>query len=160
LSAADIEFLGGIPVFGGLAGSALAHVTDHLAAREVDRGTVLVREGEPANEMFVVRAGAVEVVKNIGDGCETRLAGLRAGACFGEMSLIDIQPRSAGVRALEHSIVWSLSHAAVAGLWSSDPQSYTLVVMNVAREISRRLRRADALLASIHRVVAGFDNER
>jgi hypothetical protein len=55
--------------------------------------------------------------------------------------------------------VWTLEHADLASLWKSDGQAFTLLVMNIAREISRRLRRADLLLASIHRFVAGLDLE-
>ena len=60
---------------------------------------------------------------------------------------------------IEPSVIWSLSHADLAALWKSDPQSFTMIVMNIAREISRRLRRADRLIASVHRVVAGLEPE-
>ncbi|HJZ83919.1 MAG TPA: cyclic nucleotide-binding domain-containing protein [Polyangia bacterium] len=154
----DLAFLQGIAIFGGLIGDALERVASRLQHREVAAGQLLVTEGEPGREMFVIRAGAVEVFKALGP-VETRLALLRAGACFGEMALIDIQPRSAGVRAVEPSTVWSLAHADLSALWKSDPQSFTMIVMNIAREISRRLRRADRLIASIHRVVAGLEPE-
>ena len=156
LTPADREFLSGIAVFGGLMGDPLAHVADRMRTREVPAGEILVREAEPGHEMFVVRAGAVEVFKSAGHG-EMRLALLRAGACFGEMALIDIQPRSAGVRAVEPATIWLLDHADLASLWKADGEAFTLLVMNIAREISRRLRRADILLASIHRFVAGLD---
>ena len=158
LTVDDREFLSGIAVFGGLMGSALEHVADRMREREVPAGEILMREAEPGHEMFVVRKGAVEVFKSAGIG-EMRLALLRPGACFGEMALIDIQPRSAGVRATEAATVWTLDHADLASLWKTDGQAFTLLVMNISREISRRLRRADLLLASIHRFVAGLDLE-
>lgn len=158
LTADDREFLSGIAVFGGLMGTALEHVADRMRERQVPAGEILMREAEPGHEMFVVRTGAVEVFKSAGPS-EMRLALLRPGACFGEMALIDIQPRSAGVRAVEPATVWTLDHADLASLWKTDGQAFTLLVMNIAREISRRLRRADLLLASIHRFVAGLDLE-
>ena len=158
LSEEDREFLGGIAVFGGLMGQAMEHVAERMRVRDVEAGELLMREAEPGHEMFVVRKGAVEVFKTAGAG-EMRLALLKPGACFGEMALIDIQPRSAGVRTLEKSTIWSLDHADLASLWKADGQAFTLVVMNIAREISRRLRRADRLLAAIHRFVAGLDVE-
>ena len=63
----------------------------------------------------------------------------------------------AGVRAVEPSALLTLSHTALASLWRQHPNAYTMVVMNIAREISRRLRHADRLIASIHRVVTGLD---
>jgi CRP/FNR family cyclic AMP-dependent transcriptional regulator len=158
LEPTDRSFLSGIAIFGGLLGDALEHVADRMLRRDVAAGEVLVREGEPGHEMFVVRTGAVEVFKRAG-AADMRLALLRQGACFGEMALIDIQPRSAGVRTTESSTILSLSHADLASLWKADAEAFTLVVMNIAREISRRLRKADLLLASIHRFVAGLDVE-
>jgi len=154
----NLAFLQGIAIFGGLIGDALERVASRLTERRVTAGEVVFREGEPGREMCVVRAGTVEVYSTTG-AVETRLALLHAGACFGEMSLIDIQPRSAAVRASEPSTIWSLTHADLAALWKSDPQSFTMIVMNIAREISRRLRRADRLIATVHRVVAGLEPE-
>ena len=159
LPADEMAFLQGIPVFGALSPEALERIGERLKRRDVDAGTLLVTEGQPGAEMFVVRQGLAEVFKSVGPGAEMRLALLRPGACFGEMALIDIQPRSAAVRALEASTILSLANADLAQLWRSDPQTFTFIVMNIAREISRRLRRADLLLASIHRVVAGLDLE-
>src|SRR5262249_11749529 len=118
-SADDLAFLQTIPIFGGLAGPALERVAVTLVDRRVGAGERLVREGEPGREMFVVRAGVVEVFKCVGP-IETRLALLHPGACFGEMALIDIQPRSADVRAAEDAVIWSLRHADLAALWKND----------------------------------------
>jgi CRP-like cAMP-binding protein len=117
----------------------------------------LVTQGEPGREMFVVESGAVEVFAAVAPAVETRLALLRTGACFGEMALIDIQPRSAGVRAVEDSAILSLSHADLHALWRNDSKTFTMIVMNLAREISRRLRRANQLLVSVYRLVAGLE---
>jgi CRP-like cAMP-binding protein len=159
ISVEDRTFLQGIAVFGGLDDHAVDSVAARMTRREVGSGDVLVQEGEPGREMFVIRQGAVEVFKRAGSTAELRLALLRTGACFGEMALIDVQPRSAGVRAVEPSQLWSLANADLSALWKSDRDAFTMVVLNIAREISRRLRRADVLLASIHRIVAGVDAE-
>ena len=69
------------------------------------------------------------------------------GDTFGEMELIDIQPCAATVRATEDSVVLTLSNTDFHKISKMDLKSFTLIVMNLAREISRRLRRMDALLA-------------
>ena len=69
------------------------------------------------------------------------------GDCFGEMALIDIQPRSASVRSLEDSLLFCFSNRAFGSLRDWNLRTYTLITLNLAREISRRLRRTDALLA-------------
>ncbi|HTJ46713.1 MAG TPA: Crp/Fnr family transcriptional regulator [Kofleriaceae bacterium] len=71
--------------------------TDNLLerfARDYDAGTVLFREGDPGDFMYVVHAGEVEIRRKVGDH-ERVLAVLPAGEFFGEMALINQRPRSA-----------------------------------------------------------------
>ena len=74
---------------------------------------------------------------------------LKAGDVVGEMSLIDIQPRSATARAIGAATVYVLDLAEIGKLYSRDPETYALLVLNIAREISRRLRLADEVLANL-----------
>jgi CRP/FNR family cyclic AMP-dependent transcriptional regulator len=62
-------------------------------------GEIIVREGEQASDMFVIRSGQVEILKSVG-GHEVQLAVLDRGSFFGEMSLLEGLPRSATARAL------------------------------------------------------------
>jgi CRP-like cAMP-binding protein len=67
--------------------------------------------------------------------------------CFGEMSMIDMQARSATVRALAPSRLLKITSEDMDGLYRSDLKSYTLIVLNIARDLSRRLRVTDGILA-------------
>jgi CRP-like cAMP-binding protein len=116
---------------------------------DYDGPTTIFNEGEPAKEMVVVLRGELEVRKRGKEGGDARIATLRPGDVAGEMSLIDIQPRSAGVRALGPAALVVLTHADLATLYREDSKAYTIFVMNIAREISRRLRRVDELLANL-----------
>jgi CRP-like cAMP-binding protein len=116
---------------------------------DVGAGDVVIGEGEPARSVLVVCAGELEICKRSGQGGEVRLAVLHTGDCLGEMSLIDIQPRSATARALTPAVLFRLSHADIARLYRAHPPVYTMLVMNIAREISRRLRVADQVLANL-----------
>ena len=71
---------------------------------------------------------------------------LGPGDCFGEMALIDLYPRSAGVRAAEDCLALALSNALLYQLYAVDPEPFTLIMMNLARELSRRLRRTEGRL--------------
>jgi len=68
---------------------------------------------------------------------------------FGEMSIVDIQPRSATVRALAPSRLLRITAADLDALYRYDLRSYSLIVLNLARELSRRLRVADGILADL-----------
>src|ERR1700759_4391286 len=145
----DSAFLEQIPIFGGLPPHALARIAAALRVSRVEPGTRVISEGEHAATMLIVGEGELEVCKRGPAGEEFRLATLRRGDCVGEMSLIDIQPRSATVQALGPAVLYVLSHAEIAKLQGTDLEAYTLLVLNIAREISRRLRGADRLLASL-----------
>ena len=71
------------------------------------------------------------------------------------MALIDIQPRSATVRALIPATLCVLDQQQIARLYQTDLEVYTLLVLNIAREISRRLRRADQVLVDAGLAVQG-----
>jgi CRP-like cAMP-binding protein len=99
--------------------------------------------------MFVVGDGELEICKLGRNGAEFCLAILKRGDCVGEMSIIDIQPRSATVRAIGAATLFVLDQAAIAKLYQTDLEVYTLLVLNIAREISRRLRHANQVLVDL-----------
>jgi CRP-like cAMP-binding protein len=99
--------------------------------------------------MFVVVSGEVEVLKRSKRNIEARVAVLGPGDWFGEMSIVDIQPRSATVRALAPSRLLRVSSADLDALYRHDLRSYAIVILNLARELSRRLRVADTILADL-----------
>jgi CRP/FNR family cyclic AMP-dependent transcriptional regulator len=145
----DREFLSRIPIFAGLPAEVLDQFIQVGMVMDVPADCELISEGEPARSIFVVCEGALEIRKRGTSGAEIRVAVLHTGDCVGEMSLIDIQPRSASVSTLTPSRVFRLELAEIGKLHRSNSQVYTFLVMNIAREISRRLRRADQVLADM-----------
>jgi CRP-like cAMP-binding protein len=138
--------LGALPLFGGLPDESLQKLADKLEVLHVEPGTVVFREGEAARSLYVLVGGGLDIVKAGGDG-EVHLGAIGAGECFGEMSFIDMQPRSATVRARLPSDLWMWPYQAIHERYCKDQKCAMLLVMNIARELSRRLRRADELLA-------------
>ena len=136
-----------LALFGAMADSALQHLTASLEVIEPEPGEVLFREGDPADDMFVVLAGEIEVLKRSRQGSESRVAMLGPGDWFGEMSIVDVQPRSATVRSVAPSRLLRIASSDLDGLYRYDVKAYSLIVLNLARELSRRLRVADGILA-------------
>jgi len=149
LSGSDIDFVRGLSVFAGMSEDAVRCIGAHANRLDLAGGEIVLREGEPAKEMLVVMSGALEVVKRNKAGVEACIATLGPGEVAGEMSLIDIQPRSAELRAQGPTAVIVLGHGDIAAVYREDQKSYTLLVLNIAREISLRLRRLDQLLADL-----------
>jgi CRP-like cAMP-binding protein len=105
--------------------------------------------------MFVVMSGEMEVQKRSQSGVDARVALLGPGDWFGEMSILDVQPRSASVRSLAPSRLLKISASDLDALYRHDTKAYALIVLNIARELSRRLRVADGLLAEFVANVMG-----
>lgn len=136
-----------VGLFGALSDEFLAHLVATLEVRSLPPGETVFREGDPAREMYVVLDGEIEVLKKSRRGRETRVAILGPNDGFGEMSIIDMQPRSATVRTLGPARLLKISTEEMDALYRHDLKSYTLIVLNIARDLSRRLRVTDGLLA-------------
>lgn len=138
-----------IGLFGGLSDDVLHQLAGSLDRIELAPGAYAFREGESGRDMFVLLDGEMEVLKRSKRDFEARVAILGPGDWFGEMSILDVMPRSATVRALAPSHLIRITTTDLDALYRRDMKSYALVVLNVAREISRRLRVADGLLADL-----------
>ncbi|HEX2876279.1 MAG TPA: cyclic nucleotide-binding domain-containing protein [Polyangiaceae bacterium] len=138
-----------IGLFGALSDDVLEYLATLLTVETPPAGATLFREGEDANAMFVVISGEVEVLKKSKRAVEARVAVLGPGDWFGEMSIVDIQPRSATVRALAPSRLLRVTSADLDALYRHDLRSYAIIILNLARELSRRLRVADGILADL-----------
>jgi CRP-like cAMP-binding protein len=134
-----------MPVFGAIPERALTYLNDRAERVAVPAGAWFFREGDRGETMYILRSGQVEVRRALGDGVEV-MGTLGAGDCFGEMALIDLYPRSAGVLATADCDAIGISNALLYALYSIDPESFTLIMMNLARELSRRLRETEAHL--------------
>ena len=141
----ELAVLREMPIFGGVPDRALQYLSDRAERIGISAGDWFFRQGDRDQTMYVLRSGQVEVRRTLGGRSET-LGRLGPGDCFGEMALIDLYPRSASVRAVEDCVALGIGHALLYALYAEDPEPFTLIAMNLARELSRRLRRAETLL--------------
>ena len=144
VTAAELRDIG---LFGGLGDETLQHLAGTL--RVLNRGAteLIFTEGAEAREFYVLLRGEVEIFKTLKTGAEARLATLRDGHWFGEMSVFDVQRRSANVRTLVPCRLLVVTARDLDALYRRDLKSYTLLVLNVTRELARRLRLVDELVA-------------
>ena len=140
-----VETLLAMPIFGGLRPEVIAGLLEHAATVEVKRGEFYFREGDKSESMYVLERGKVSLLKHFG-GAAHILGELGAGDCFGEMALLDLFPRSASVLAETDCSAIELNTRSLYELYETDVGQFALVQMNIARELSRRLREADERL--------------
>jgi CRP-like cAMP-binding protein len=129
-------------IFGGIRGDILERLLTNIPVVAVRQGDFFFHEHDRAESMFVLERGKAAALKNW-DGHEYLLREMGPGACFGEMSLIDLGPRSAAVLALEDCSALELANSVLYEIFLEDAEQFALIYMNIARELSRRLRDAD-----------------
>lgn len=139
------EFLGTVPLFKGLDPGELERFAALLREKSYPKGSVILFEDDPGDSLFVVRSGRVKVVLVAEDGREVILGLLGEGEHFGELALIDDQPRSAHVIAMEESSLLVLRREDFRRRVEQSPS----VAWSLLTELSRRLRRADGKIGSL-----------
>lgn len=152
------RFFSNIAIFGGLEERTLERVVELLEAQRAPKGTVICREGEPGRAMYVLAEGEVMVCREGTHGNRIRMVRLGSGEFFGEMTLIDPQPRSATVTVEKDSTLYALTNRDLYRLYQEDLPGYAMVVQNLCRELARRLRRADERICEM--VDRGLDEDQ
>ncbi len=113
-------------------------------------GEVIVREGGPADSLFLLGEGLVNVSLRLGDGTrQKRLATIAPGVAFGELAVFDGGTRSADVVAVLPAVCYILPLAKFDELAAGHRGIRTKLLSNIGRELSSRLRRADAEIRSL-----------
>ncbi len=86
------------------------------------RGETMVRQGDTGDSLYIIRSGSVEVTLKTGNNDPVSLASLGPGNCFGEMSLLTGEPRSATVTALEETQVVVVDKDGLKALFEANPE--------------------------------------
>lgn len=139
------DFLATIPLFSGLQREELQKFADLTRERSYPKGSVILFQDDPGDSLFVLRSGRVKVVLIGEDGREVILGVLEPGAHFGELALIDDQPRSAHVIAMEDANLLILRREDFRRRVEANPS----VAWALLTELSRRLRRADVKIGGL-----------
>jgi len=140
-----VSLLRQVTIFRELPADVLTDLAGRVRPRPADPGTVIVSAEEPGDALFVIATGKVKVVLYGETGREIILSILRAGDFFGEMALLDRQPRSANVVAVEDSQLLGLDRDAFQTHLAAHPST----ALAILAEMSRRLRHADEVIGNL-----------
>ncbi len=136
LSFSEIDFLAGMHQ------ADLDRLSEILARREFAPGELICREGDEGGRMWLLAKGSVSVRLKVSNGQESiRIASLARGTTIGEMSLIESARRSASIVADEQVVCYELLRDGFTKMIADHPAIATKILSNLARELSRRLRR-------------------
>ena len=144
------ELLSRHPIFGQLPRKAIDQLAAHAARRRVARGTTIFSKGDPGNSLIAVVDGCVRISAPTADGHEVVLSIVQPGEIFGEMGLLDGQPRSADATAVYDSELVVIDRRDFVPFMRSQPD----VSIQLNAILCGRLRRtneqvADAMFVSL-----------
>lgn len=135
----DCELMQNLPIFGGINAATIELILELSSLVNRRKGEYFFREGDQGASTFVLKSGNATILKSSEDS-ECLLGEINEGDCFGEMAIIDYMPRSASVRAESDASAIEISAQVLHEIYKRDPEQFTLIQMNMAREVSRRLR--------------------
>jgi len=148
-----IDAVRSLPLFQHLTYKEQVAVLAVAQSRLYEPGAVIVRQGDPGQELFIMVDGEVSIER---DGVP--IATLGAGGHFGEMSIVDDAPRSASVRARARTDVLVIGQSEIGGLMRLDPVLAVKILWTLVQALSTRLRHASAGLADIELQSSGRES--
>jgi glutaminase len=112
-------------------------------------GTRIIRQGDASDALYFLAAGDVSVNLNLADGGCHRVATMGPGGVFGELALLDDEPRTADVDAETEAVCFVLCLADIASMGVAMPGIRLELAQQLARNLAARLRRADSEIAAL-----------
>jgi CRP/FNR family cyclic AMP-dependent transcriptional regulator len=129
-----------VPFFDGLTPEALAMIANVTTEENLAYGSKLFQYGDPGDKLYIILEGKVRIYREVGGMGEEALAVLGAGEVFGEMSLLDESPRSAGALAHERCRLLVITKDAFDDLLFLHKDLAYEVLWSCVRMLATRLR--------------------
>lgn len=150
----DISLLKGIALFKGLSEEKILKVLNIMHRVTFSENEIIMKEGDSGDSMYIIFDGSVEVVKSliVGDMEEedveknkvfTRLDGKHHHAIFGEIALLEELKRTATIKAITNCVLYEINKDDFLKLVENDYELGYRILLNLARVVSARLRKAD-----------------
>ncbi len=128
-------------LFEGIKPDVLEEIAPDVHVRRLHEGEVIFREGDPGDSLYLVGKGLVKISKTGRGGKQETLGFIQSGSFFGEMALLDGQPRSAMATAAEATVVGAVNEDTFQHILALAPSR---LHMNFLRSVTERLRSVNA----------------
>jgi CRP-like cAMP-binding protein len=125
-------------IFEGLEKDSMKLVKSIMQKRAYSAGDAVFEEGDIGHEFYIIESGTVDVLKS-----GVKIGELGKNEVFGEMAIIDNQDRAATIKAQSDIIVQVITREKFEQVKKEDIEAYLTIVLNIAKEISIRLRDID-----------------
>jgi CRP-like cAMP-binding protein len=124
------------PFFGGLLPEQIEEILPLMEEEWYEAGVCIIAEGQANSTLRFILEGRARAEKG-----GLLLAEFGKGDVFGEMEVLDVMPSTATIAAQTQTRILTLSRRALHTLYKTDTKVFSMIIMNLARDLSRRLRR-------------------
>jgi CRP/FNR family cyclic AMP-dependent transcriptional regulator len=125
-----------VPLFSGLPKEALTEIEQHGSVKSYKKNVIVINQDDETDSLYVILSGSVKVFVSGEDGREAVLNHQQAGDYFGDLALIDKQPRVASVMTMEPSKFMIISRENFLTCLSKNPE----IAINLIKPMTRRMR--------------------
>jgi len=139
-------------LFSGFTQEEARRLADYLQLYRSAPGVAIVREGEPGDYMMLLFEGKVDVLKADVQKRQKLIGAVLPGQTFGEMSVVDGEPRFATCVTVEPSLYALLTRDTFAALVSDEPRLGAKLLVQMLEMVDRRLREASEKLVNYLKV--------
>ncbi|MDR1869153.1 MAG: cyclic nucleotide-binding domain-containing protein [Treponema sp.] len=130
-------------LFGGLLKEQIETIMPLMQLEKYGPNETIIAEGKPNDKIHFLIEGQVAVSKK-----DIPLSRFGEGEVFGEMEVLDVMPAVASIKSISPVTLMSVSNKGLREIYKIDVKTFSLIIMNLARDLSRRLRKMDEKLAS------------
>lgn len=135
-----------VPVFDGLDDRQMADIERVVHHRTYKPDEYVFRRNSPGEGLYIILQGKVKILSETDDGESHLVASLSEGDFFGDLSLLDEEPRSANAVATDHAELLGFFRPDLTSILKRKPDLGVKILFNVAKVIGERLRKTNELL--------------
>jgi len=128
-------------LFGGIEEQYLEKILSLLSEEKYKPGETIIIEGTPNDKILFITEGRVSIIRG-----DKVIYDLSEGNTFGEMEVLDVMPCAATIKAVTDVTVITITNISFREIYKIDMKSFSLLLMNLARDLSRRLRVANEIM--------------
>lgn len=140
------SILPSINIFGAMSKEQVLEVSHLFFQREYAAGDTIFDQGSHPEHVYIVLSGVVDVNAKVSNSPNWhRIAHIELGQCFGQVSVLGIQPRLGRAVATKDCQLLIIPAASLNTLRKEHSDFFTLLLMNISREVCRRLSDATQL---------------
>ena len=133
-------------LFGGLLEEQIQAIIPLMTEEQYKSDDYIIKEGNTNDKIYFIIEGQVSVLKK-----DVTITHFGEGEAFGEMEVLDVMPATASVKATSQVTTMSMSNKTLREIYKMDVKVFALMLMNLARDLCRRLRKTGERLTSSSR---------